>query len=181
MASKSQPDKRQNRQRILFSFNVDLESPLGIVFQYLMRNPKLPSQMGKQKGVEAMAAFWRPFAFQMKGDSSDEELKMLARESLVALSRQMELIAETFEVDLPQSSQAESLSPELERAIAKTMDSLFQKYVGSGGLVRQSSPEPGPTVGVTSTNPLLEPPEDRGIDFEEDVFAEVMAEDEFLD
>ena len=50
MASKSQPDKRQNRQRILFSFNVDLESPLGIVFQYLMRNPKLPSQMGKQKG-----------------------------------------------------------------------------------------------------------------------------------
>ena len=46
---------------------------------------------------------------------------MLARESLVALSRQMELIAETFEVELPQSSQAESLSPELERAIARTM------------------------------------------------------------
>lgn len=44
MASKSQPDKRQNRQRILFSFNVDLESPLGIVFQ-LQNDPNFGTQM----------------------------------------------------------------------------------------------------------------------------------------
>lgn len=169
MASKSQPDKRQNRKRILFSFNVDLESPLGVVFQYLMHNPKLPSQMGKQKGVEAIAAFWRPFAFQMQGQVNDDELKVLARESLMTLQRQMELIAETFEVELPQ---AEGVTPELEVALERTVERVLQRYMGSGGLGRPATPTLPVAEGVSSTDPMLVPPGEEGVGFEMDMFQE---------
>lgn len=169
MASKSQPDKRQNRKRILFSFNVDLESPLGIVFQYLMHNPKLPSQMGKQKGVEAIAAFWRPFAFQMQGQVNDDELKVLARESLMTLQRQMELIAETFEVELPQ---AEGVTPELEVALERTVERVLQRYMGSGALGRPATPTLPIAEGVSSTDPMLVPPGEEGVGFEMDMFQE---------
>lgn len=169
MASKSQPDKRQNRKRILFSFNVDLESPLGIVFQYLMHNPKLPSQMGKQKGVEAIAAFWRPFAFQMQGQVNDDELKVLARESMMTLQRQMELIAETFEVELPQ---AETVTPELEVALERTVERVLQRYMGSGTLGRPATSSRPPAEGVSSTDPMLVPPGEEGVGFELDMFQE---------
>jgi hypothetical protein len=169
MASKSQPDKRQNRKRILFSFNVDLESPLGVVFQYLMHNPKLPSQMGKQKGVEAIAAFWRPFAFQMQGQVNDDELKVLARESLMTLQRQMELIAEIFEVELPQS---EAVTPELEVALERTVERVLQRYVGSGELGRPARPSLPVAEGVSSTDPMLVPPGEEAVGFEQDMFKE---------
>ncbi|WP_035988156.1 hypothetical protein [Leptolyngbya sp. KIOST-1] len=169
MASKSQPDKRQNRKRILFSFNVDLESALGVVFQYLMHNPKLPSQMGKQKGVEAIAAFWRPFAFQMQGQVNDDELKVLARESLMTLQRQMELIAETFEVELPQS---EAVTPELEVALERTVERVLQRYVGAGALSPQKTPTLPTAAGVSSTDPMLVPPGEEGVGFELDMFQE---------
>ncbi|MGF1517264.1 MAG: hypothetical protein ACFCVB_05595 [Nodosilinea sp.] len=94
-----------------------------------MHNPKQPSQMGKQKGVEAIAAFWRPFAFQMQGQVNDDELKVLARESLMTLQRQMELIAEAFEVELPQ---AEAVTPELEVALERTVERVLQRYMGPG-------------------------------------------------
>jgi hypothetical protein len=169
MASKSQPDKRQNRKRILFSFNVDLESPLGIVFQYLMHNPKLPSQMGKQKGVEAIAAFWRPFAFQMQGQVNDDELKVLARESLMTLQRQMELIAETFEVELPQS---EAVTPQLEVALERTVERVLQRYVGAVALSQSATSSLPTAAGVTSTDPMLVPPGEEGVGFEMDMFQE---------
>ena len=177
MAAKSQPDKRRNRQRILFSFNVDLESPLGVVFQYLMRNPQLPSRLGKQKGVEAMAAFWRPFAYQKLGQASEEELKDMARESLEALRRQMELISQTFEVELPPS---EEPSPVLEETLERTLDKVLQKYMASGGLARQPHPETMPNSGVTSTDPLLSAPGEAGIGFDpKALFGDVFSEDEF--
>ena len=169
MASKSQPDKRQNRKRILFSFNVDLESALGIVFQYLMHNPKMPSQMGKQKGVEAIAAFWRPFAFQMQGQVNDDELKVLARESLMTLQRQMELIAETFEVELPQS---EAVTPQLEVALERTVERVLQRYVGAGALSQSATPALPTAAGVSSTDPMLVPPGEEGVGFEMDMFQE---------
>jgi hypothetical protein len=169
MASKSQPDKRQNRKRILFSFNVDLESALGVVFQYLMHNPKMPSQMGKQKGVEAIAAFWRPFAFQMQGQVNDDELKVLARESLMTLQRQMELIAETFEVELPQS---EVVTPELEVTLERTVERVLQRYVEAGALSRPATPTLPTAEGVTSTDPMLVPPGEEGVGFEMDMFQE---------
>lgn len=177
MASKSQPDKRQNRKRILFSFNVDLESPLGIVFQYMMHNPKLPSQMGKQKGVEAIAAFWRPFAFQMQGQVNDDELKVLARESLMTLQRQMELIAETFEVELPQS---EAVTPELEVALERTVERVLQRYVGTGMLGRPATPTLPVADGVTSTDPMLVPPGEEGVGFEQDMFKEFVSPNDIL-
>ncbi|NJL50069.1 MAG: hypothetical protein HC929_25100 [Leptolyngbyaceae cyanobacterium SM2_5_2] len=169
MASKSRPDKRQNRKRILFSFNVDLESALGVVFQYLMHNPKMPSQMGKQKGVEAIAAFWRPFAFQMQGQVNDDELKVLARESLMTMQRQMELIAETFEVELPQ---AEAVTPELEVALERTVERVLQRYVGTGALSRPGTPTLSATEGVSSTDPMLMPPGEEAVGFEQDMFKE---------
>jgi hypothetical protein len=176
MAGKSQVDKRKNRKRILFSFNVDLMTPIGVVFQYLMHNPQLPSRMGKQRGVEAMAAFWRPFAYQMQGETSEEELKVMARESMEALSRQIELIAKTFDVVPPHASR-ETINPALTDTIEKTVDRVMQKYLGEGslGIVPQQGLEPETmAVDATQLNP-----ENITVNFSEnEVFGEQFGNDE---
>jgi hypothetical protein len=176
MAGKSQVDKRKNRKRILFSFNVDLVTPIGVVFQYLMHNPQLPSRMGKQRGVEAMAAFWRPFAYQMKGEASEEELKVMARESMEALSRQIELIAKTFDVVPPRSS-TEAISPALTEALEKTMDRVMQKYLGEGGLGMAAQQGLEPYTAVIDAAQL--DPGQAPVHFDEtEIFGEQFGTDE---
>ena len=63
---------------------MDLDSSIGVVSQYLMHNPQLPSRMSKQKGAEGMAEFWHPFVDQMRGNVSEDELQIMVQSSLVA-------------------------------------------------------------------------------------------------
>lgn len=129
-----QQDTRQNRKRIMFSYNTDLDSPVGIVFQYLMQNPHLPRLMGKRKGVDAIFAFWRPFAFQAMGQASDAELKLMARESLVTLAHQMDQICETFGVEHPRSVE---LGSTLEATLQQAMVNVIRKFLVRGVLASQ--------------------------------------------
>ncbi|MEM6252890.1 MAG: hypothetical protein AAF821_08205 [Cyanobacteria bacterium P01_D01_bin.156] len=82
----------------MFSYNTDLDSPVGIVFQYLTQNPHLPRLMGKRKGVDAIFAFWRPFAFQAMGQASDAALKLMARESLKAIATGLNTTCGAFDM-----------------------------------------------------------------------------------
>jgi hypothetical protein len=82
MSRRRVADRQNERQRIQFAFNADLDSAIGVLFSYLIKNPKAPSRAGKHKGVDAMLAFWKPFAYQEQGDLSAEEMKAIARESV---------------------------------------------------------------------------------------------------
>jgi hypothetical protein len=54
-------DRQNERQRIQFAFNADLDSAIGVMFNDLIKNPKAPSRAGKHKGVGAMLALWKQY------------------------------------------------------------------------------------------------------------------------
>jgi hypothetical protein len=160
MARKRSPDSTSDRQRIQFAYNADCEMPIGKVFQYLLKNDHTPSREGKHKGLDAMSAFWKPFAYQ-DGQVSDEERGAIARESIEALTRQIDLICETFGVEKPESSSNTSdLKQEIQAAVTEVVQSLM-----ANGAIPASITE---AVVTQSTQAIASPPSHEGVDFDED-------------
>ncbi|NEQ52674.1 MAG: hypothetical protein F6K11_21480 [Leptolyngbya sp. SIO3F4] len=159
------PRKRQantERQRILFSYNADLDKPIGVVFEYLIQNEQIPARLGKHKGLEAMSAFWQPFAYQAMKDLSEDELQGMARESVAALSRQIDLICQTFGIESPQSAQ---VSPELKQAIQQTMGEVLQQFIVTGVLASQDGGQQISAEEQAEVSQAM--PQENGIKFDE--------------
>lgn len=124
MPRKRSPESQNERQRIQFAFNTDVDSPVGVTFQYLLKNEHARSREGKHRGVDAMMAFWKPFAYQDQGNLSEEELQAIARESIEALSRQIESIRSTFGIERSETTPASSLSQEVQQAVRDAIQTL---------------------------------------------------------
>jgi hypothetical protein len=159
-------DRQNERQRIQFAFNADLDSAIGVMFNYLIKNPKAPSRAGKHKGVDAMLAFWKPFAYQEQGDLSAEEMKAIARESVELLTRQAELIADTFGVDSPKAS-GSGTSQEVRLAVGEAI----QQLVSSGIMGASAQPLPVAKQNIDSFGDI------EGVDFDEDALLGGLLDD----
>jgi hypothetical protein len=86
------------RQRVQFAFNADVDSVVGTVFQYLIKNHRFSSREGKRRGVDAIVAFYKPFAYQGSA-ASESELQAMARDAVEILSRQIELLCSSFDIE----------------------------------------------------------------------------------
>ncbi|MEO1743097.1 MAG: hypothetical protein AAFR99_14970 [Cyanobacteria bacterium J06629_9] len=163
MPRKRKSDSDEGRQRVLFAYNADKDKPMGITFDYLLHNERIPPRMGKDKGLEAIAAFWQPFAYQEIAKASEEEVLAIARESLTTLTRQIDLICQTFGLDNPQ---AEKVSPELKQTIQETMGQVLQQFIVTGVLAKHGG-STAPASAQPANNPeaLLEPDD---VHFDED-------------
>jgi hypothetical protein len=164
MPTKDQ-QSNSNRQRIQFAFNAEVGTPIGILFRYLIKPERSHSREQKHKGIDAMSAFWKPFAYQEQGNLTEEELQAIARDAIEALSRQMELISQTFGVERPSSiAPASQLKDEVRQAVREALQEL------GGSEAIASSPQPPPS-GVASLPAIAKPnpTEVEGIDFDEDV------------
>ncbi|MGJ3252943.1 MAG: hypothetical protein ACFE0J_17700 [Elainellaceae cyanobacterium] len=108
------------RQRVQFAFNADVDSVIGVVFQYLIKNRCFSSREGKRKGVDAMVAFYKPFAYQDSKDVTDDELQAMAQDAVEMLSRQIEVLCGAFEVERP-GAIALDLKTDIKEAIAEVL------------------------------------------------------------
>jgi DNA topoisomerase VI subunit B len=165
MARKRKVDvEESSRERIQFSFNADKDKPVGKVFEYLLLNDQIPNRLGKQKGLDAMVAFWLPYAYQ--SEVSGEDLKTMARESVKALSKQIADICQTFEIENPQTSE---VSPVLEQVIQKTVAEVMQNLVVTG-TATVGTPAPTSSVALpTAAPPPPSTPPGEGVDFDADM------------
>jgi hypothetical protein len=159
-------DRQNERQRIQFAFNADLDSAIGVMFNYLIKNPKAPSRAGKHKGVDAMLAFWKPFAYQEQGNLSAEEMKAIARESVELLTRQAELIAETFGVESPKSG-----TSDLRQEVRLAVGEAIQQLVNSGMMGASPQPQPVAKQNIDSFSDV------EGVDFDEDALLGGLLDD----
>ncbi|WP_035984356.1 hypothetical protein [Leptolyngbya sp. KIOST-1] len=143
MPRKAGTGTKSDRQRIQFAYNADREMAIGVVFRYLIDNPLMSSREGKHKGLDAMSAFWKPFAYQACTDATEEDLHALARESMEALAHQMALISDTFGVEPPKTEntpQQEQLQEMIQQAVTAAMLNLVE----SGAITMpQSHPSGG--------------------------------------
>lgn len=127
------------RQRVQFAFNADADSVVGAVFQYLIKNHRFSSREGKQKGIDAMLAFYKPFAYQGYGDISEGELVAMARDAVETLSRHIDLLCTTFELERPGA-----IAPDLRTAIHQAItEALATESIQGLGAIAPKPSYPG--------------------------------------
>ncbi len=88
----------QDVSRIQFAYYTYVTSPIGDVFQYLLRSTAHSNAQGKRMGLAAISAFWKPFSAQAVLKLSKQEVKAAALASIDELEQQIELIRTTFDV-----------------------------------------------------------------------------------
>jgi len=113
--------KLHRRQRIQFAFNADADSMVGCIFQYLIKNHCFSSREGKRKGIDAIVAFYKPFAYQHCFDMNEEELRTMAQDAIEALSSQIKLLCETFDVEY-----SISISPDFEAKLKQILTDVIK-------------------------------------------------------
>jgi hypothetical protein len=171
MPRKAQPPKEE-RQRIQFAYNADVDSPTGVLFQYLIKNERARSREGKHKGIDAISAFWKPFAYQEQGQLSPEELKAIAREAVEQLSKQVLLISETFGLEAATKPKAVEMKQEIRAAVTEAM----QQMLASGAFAAAATttpPEPSKARKQSRGNSE----ELEGVDFDEDALLGDLLDD----
>lgn len=167
------------RQRIQFAYNADVDSPTGVLFQYLIKNERARSREGKHKGIDAMSAFWKPFAYQEQEKLNEEDLKAIACESVEQLSRQMTLICEAFGLEHPTAATA--LPPvDLKQEIRQAVSEAFQQMLLSGAMPARvgplsNAPASQRTSSHSSSSSGFE--ETEGVDFDEDALLGTLLDD----
>lgn len=85
-------------QRIQFRYYAYLAGPMGDVFQFLLRNKAHTHHNGKKMALDAISAFWKPFSARAVLKVSEEEAKIIARDSVDKLQRQIDLIKNAFDL-----------------------------------------------------------------------------------
>ena len=165
MPRKRSPDSTSDRQRIQFAFNADCGTHIGEVFRYLLKNEHMPSREGKLKGLDAISAFWRPFAYQEDGQLSEDEKSAIARESIEALARQIELIRDTFGLEKPQVSEDADLKQTVQSAVTEALQELMANGTLSASSTMTTSTT---TVGTPQATTSQTAPANEGVDFDEE-------------
>lgn len=166
------------RQRIQFAYNADVDSPTGVLFQYLIKNERARSREGKHKGIDAMSAFWKPFAYQEQEKLNDEELKAIARESVEQLSRQMTLICEAFGLEPPTAATASppvDLKQEIRQAVAEAFQQMALAGIAPGMMTLPPVASSPRASQQSSRGNSLE--ELEGVDFDEDALLGTLLDD----
>jgi len=158
-AKDQQPNS--NRQRIQFAFNAEVGTPIGVLFRYLIKPERSHSREQKQKGIDAMSAFWKPFAYQEQGNLDEEELKSIARDAIEALTRQADLIRQTFGIE--RSEAPSQLKDEVRQAVREALQDL-----GGSGAIAATSQTTSLGASILSAIAKTNHPEVEGVDFDED-------------
>jgi hypothetical protein len=167
MPRKRSPDSTNDRQRIQFAYNADCDTPIGETFQYLLKSDQVPSRKGKHKALDAISAFWQPFAYQDKEGVSEEEKGAIARESIESLTQQIDLICEAFGIEAPVST---ANPAQLQQAMRAVAAQVVQEFVASGAIsasaVEQVTTQTAQAASRTVSSPAAS--NDEGVDFDED-------------
>jgi hypothetical protein len=171
MARKRSPDSTSDRQRIQFAYNADRDTPIGEVFQYLLKSDKLPNRKGKHKGLDAIAAFWQPFACLDNRELSETERRAIALDSIDALTKHIHLIQETFGLESSSAATRETVSTEpFKQEIRAVVTEVMQAFLVSGASSAPAAfPNPTHTMqAVSSPTTASSASTSEGVDFDED-------------
>ncbi len=94
-------DEDTRSDRVKFVYNAQFPSPNAVVLDYLLNNPHFTSRQGRQQGMDAIAAFYRPLAEESVGDLSEPEVQEIARHCVEALAKQIDALCSRYKIDNP--------------------------------------------------------------------------------
>jgi hypothetical protein len=149
-AEENRPD------RVKLVYNAQMDSPAGVVLDYLLNNTHFTSRQGRQKAIDAISAFYRPFAEEGKGNLVETELQEVARHCVEVLVKQIDLLCTHFQIEHPMPSQASSVPSEaltrLEGVLADGLQAIAQA-IQPGAVLSAESPELSPASHPIAPQP----------------------------
>jgi hypothetical protein len=75
-------------ERVKFIYNAQFPADTAVVLNYLLNNPHFTGRQGRQKGMDAMMAFYRPLAEEARGELPEADLRDMARHCVAQLAQQ---------------------------------------------------------------------------------------------
>ena len=85
--------------RIKFVYNAQFPTATAIVLDYLLNNPHFTSRQGRQKGMDAITAFYRPLAEEARGELSEEQVREVAKHCVELLSKHIDDLCGRYQLD----------------------------------------------------------------------------------
>jgi hypothetical protein len=90
--------------RVKLVYNAQIDSPAGMVLDYLLNNSHFTSRQGRQQAIEAISAFYRPLAAETREDTPRAELQAMARNCVEVLAKQIDVLCTRYQIESPMSS-----------------------------------------------------------------------------
>jgi hypothetical protein len=137
--------------RVKLVYNAQLDSPAGMVLDYLLNNAHFTSRQGRQQAIEAISAFYRPLAAETREDTSHAELQAMARHCVEVLAKQIDVLCTRYQIESPMSAHGTVVPDNLDRlemTLANGLQAISQA-LQSGSFVpagESFSPSTHPTI-----------------------------------
>jgi hypothetical protein len=147
-------DSETQSERVKYVYNAQFPAPTAVVLKYLVHNPHFTSRQGRQQGMDAMMAFYRPMAEEFHGELSVSEIQGMARHCVERLAKQIDELCERYRIANPMAKVA---AP----AIIGDLSPLA-KVIEQGFLRMAESFQSGVSVVRATAVPNL----DRGIEMD---------------
>ena len=74
------PQSSHGTNRVKFVYNAQFPATTAVVLDYLLRNEQFTPRQGRQLGMDAMMAFYRPMAEDVRGEVSESDRQAIARQ-----------------------------------------------------------------------------------------------------
>ena len=94
-------DREARSERVKFVYNAQFPAPTAVVLDYLLHNPHFTSRNGRQQGMDAMMAFYRPLAEEFHGKLSVSEIQEMARHCVERLAKQIDDLCDRYQIAHP--------------------------------------------------------------------------------
>ena len=134
-------DREARSERVKFVYNAQFPAPTAVLVKYLVHNPHFTSRQGRQQGMDAMMAFYRPIAEEFQGELSVSELQEMARHCVERLMKQIDDLCDRYRIANPAAkadTQTVGDFGQLERVLEQGFWRVAES-LQSGGTVSQAT------------------------------------------
>jgi hypothetical protein len=102
-------DGENGSARVKFVYNAQFPAPTAVLVKYLVHNSSFTSRCGRQQGMDAMMAFYRPMAEEFHGELPVSEIQEMARHCVERLVKQIDDLCNRYRIANPTRATASAI------------------------------------------------------------------------
>ncbi|PSR15834.1 hypothetical protein C8255_21045 [filamentous cyanobacterium CCP3] len=145
-------DGQTHPDRVKFIYNAQFPAATAVVLNYLLNNPHFTGRQGRQQGMDAMMAFYRPLAEEFHGELSVSEIQEMARHCVERLVKQIADLCDRYHIANPVKSQVGAPATLGNTARLESILEELVVAVRSGGAM--ALPSRSLTIAPQSSSPV---------------------------
>jgi hypothetical protein len=146
-------DGQTHSDRVKFIYNAQFPAATAVVLNYLLNNPHFTGRQGRQQGMDAMMAFYRPLAEEFHGELSVSEIQEMARHCVERLAKQIADLCNRYHIANPVTPYGIAPSPLSSTARLESILEELVIVVRGGGAMAL----PGRSLTIAPPSPSLAP------------------------